>query len=114
MTYNDWLKIWTDSGKLDKRGRRSRNFAMCRKGDSGPYATWNVYIASVRKNLSDREKNKIKKEQDKNELIESLKNTIAAHNLVTPQWKSEEEKRQAKIKRKQYFSDRMKHIFYGK
>lgn len=38
LTYEEWLKIWTDSGKLHLRGRKGGGYVMARFGDVGPYS----------------------------------------------------------------------------
>lgn len=48
----DWWLIWQESGKWNRRGRRSGGFCMCRKGDVGPYSKDNVYIATFAENAS--------------------------------------------------------------
>ncbi len=44
LTFEEWLNIWTQSGKLDQRGLKRGQYVMCRNGDQGPYAVGNVYI----------------------------------------------------------------------
>jgi hypothetical protein len=44
LTFAQWWQIWQDSGKWAQRGRTG--YVMCRKGDVGPYAVGNVFIAS--------------------------------------------------------------------
>jgi hypothetical protein len=55
LTYEQWLSIWTKSGKLSQRGRRSHEFCMARKGDSGPYAVGNVRIVTNWQNHHERD-----------------------------------------------------------
>jgi hypothetical protein len=45
-------KTWADSGKWSERGQ-GHGYAMCRKGDVGPYAPENVYIATAVQNTLD-------------------------------------------------------------
>lgn len=40
-----WWSIWQQSGKWAQRGR-GQGYMMCRKGDLGPYAVDNVFIAT--------------------------------------------------------------------
>jgi hypothetical protein len=47
-----WWSIWEDSGKWSERGRGD-GYVMCRKGDAGPYAPGNVFIATARQNASE-------------------------------------------------------------
>ena len=51
LTYEEWLKIWNDSGKLEQRGRGANKFCMCRVGDLGSYAIGNVFIGTGRENV---------------------------------------------------------------
>jgi hypothetical protein len=48
----EWWTIWRDSGKWAERGGAKGCYVMCRKGDSGPYAVGNVYIATTEHNSS--------------------------------------------------------------
>jgi len=49
LSFDQWLKIWTDSGHLHERGRKSGQYVMARKGDKGPYSIDNVEIVTVTK-----------------------------------------------------------------
>jgi hypothetical protein len=46
-----WLEIW--DGKIAKRGKTLRSYCMCRHKDQGPYAPWNVRIATGYENKLD-------------------------------------------------------------
>jgi hypothetical protein len=48
-----WWSVWQASGHWEQRGR-GQGYCMCRKGDAGPYALGNVYIAPSRENSSAR------------------------------------------------------------
>lgn len=50
FTFESWWKIWEESGKWEERGTGPGQFYMCRKGDIGPYAPWNVDIKSHSEN----------------------------------------------------------------
>lgn len=50
LTFSQWWSLWQESGHWEDRGRRSGQYVMCRRGDFGPYAIGNVYIASVEHN----------------------------------------------------------------
>jgi len=50
LTYEQWIGIWTDSGRLLERGRAANEFCMARIGDSGPYAVGNVHICTNAEN----------------------------------------------------------------
>lgn len=60
FTYETWLKWWTDTGKLNKRGRKSQEYCMCRIGDKGPYSPDNVFCATNADNNRDAIKNGVK------------------------------------------------------
>jgi hypothetical protein len=46
-----WMDVW--EGKIAKRGRGLRALCMCRHKDEGPYAPWNVRIATGYENKLD-------------------------------------------------------------
>lgn len=46
-----WMEVW--DGKIAKRGRGLRALCMCRHKDEGPYAPWNVRIATGYENKLD-------------------------------------------------------------
>lgn len=52
-----WWSIWQQSGHWAQRGR-GQGYVMCRKGDNGPYAVDNVFIAPARENSSKQARNK--------------------------------------------------------
>lgn len=53
LNFWQWWTIWQESGRWDERGRGAEAFAMCRFGDTGPYAVGNVYIATNNQNWQD-------------------------------------------------------------
>jgi hypothetical protein len=53
LTFEEWSKIWTDSGKWELRGRNSGQYHMSRPGDQGPYAVDNVRIVLGTQNLNE-------------------------------------------------------------
>lgn len=57
LTLGQWWSIWEASGKWEQRGR-GQGYVMCRRGDAGPYAVGNVFIATARENCSDRRQKK--------------------------------------------------------
>lgn len=52
MNLWEWWTIWQQSGKWDQRGS-GQGYVMCRKGDLGPYAVGNVFIAPSPVNCSE-------------------------------------------------------------
>ena len=53
LTFEEWLKIWADSGHLRERGRGLGKYCMARYGDIGPYAVGNVKIILFGENTSE-------------------------------------------------------------
>jgi len=54
LSFREWIEIWTQSGKLDQRGRRRDQYVMARFGDIGPYALGNVKIITMLENRLER------------------------------------------------------------
>ena len=50
FTFDEWFKMWGDSGKWDERGTGSDKYCMARHSDSGPYSIDNVSIQTNREN----------------------------------------------------------------
>lgn len=53
LTWEQWLDVWTKSGKLAQRGRRLGQlgqYVMARFGDKGPYKLGNIKIIKCEKN----------------------------------------------------------------
>lgn len=50
MTFEEWLQVWIDSGKLHLRGNGRGKFCMARKNDLGDYAVGNVEIKACEEN----------------------------------------------------------------
>lgn len=53
LTLWQWWIIWQKSGHWQERGR-GQGYVMCRKGDLGPYAIGNVFIAKAIENSSNK------------------------------------------------------------
>ena len=51
LTFEEWLKIWEDSGHLYERGKGTGSYVMGRHGDKGPYAVGNVTIIRMKDNI---------------------------------------------------------------
>jgi len=51
ITFDEWLKLWVDSGKWEQRGRRKDQYCMSRIGDKGGYELGNVFIQSQADNV---------------------------------------------------------------
>jgi hypothetical protein len=50
LTYEQWLRIWKESGHFHERGRHRGQYVMSRPGDKGPYTVENVKIVLVIEN----------------------------------------------------------------
>lgn len=50
MTFEEWLRVWIDSGRLHLRGSGRGKFCMARKDDLGDYAVNNVVIKACEEN----------------------------------------------------------------
>lgn len=54
LTFEQWLKVWVDSGRYHESGSYSGQYCMARLGDVGPYALGNVRICTCNENASER------------------------------------------------------------
>lgn len=54
LTYEQWLKIWLDSGHWNNRGKGKGKYCMARTNDIGPYAVGNVRITTFEANRSEQ------------------------------------------------------------
>jgi len=59
LSFEQWLSIWNDSGKLNERGRGAKKYCMCRYNDIGSYEIGNVFIGTGRENVRDGNLGKI-------------------------------------------------------
>ena len=76
LTFEQWLFIWTESGKLEQRGRGAAKFCMCRHGDIGPYEIDNVFIGTGRENVRDGNLGK--------EMTQEVRDKISKANIGKP------------------------------
>lgn len=53
LSFEQWWKLWWDSGHWEERGPEPGSYVMCRRGDSGGYTENNVYIGTSQLNLFD-------------------------------------------------------------
>lgn len=44
LSFEEWSKIWEESGKIEQRGKGIDKYVMSRFNDSGPYSIDNVEI----------------------------------------------------------------------
>ena len=54
LTFEEWLKIWIDSGHLHERGRGIGKYCMARFNDKGAYEVGNVKIILFTENLREK------------------------------------------------------------
>jgi len=50
LTFEEWIQIWEQSGKLNSRGKRKGEYVMARYNDTGDYAVNNVFITTMEHN----------------------------------------------------------------
>lgn len=53
LTFEEWVKVWAESGKWDQRGRKRGQYCMSRINDVGHYELGNVEIKSHHENMLD-------------------------------------------------------------
>jgi hypothetical protein len=53
LSFDEWLTIWMDSGKIDSMGSGRGGYVLCRVGDLGHYEVGNVFVASGLDNVLD-------------------------------------------------------------
>lgn len=53
LSFEEWFKIWKESGHLHERGSRRGQYVMARFNDIGPYAIGNIKIITTEKNVSE-------------------------------------------------------------
>lgn len=59
LSFSEWWHFWKDH--YPRRGAREQDFCMARKGDQGPYALGNVYLATTAQNRRDYQYNPVAK-----------------------------------------------------
>jgi NUMOD3 motif len=57
LTFEEWFRIWTNSGHFNERGCRKGQYVMARTKDLGPYALGNVRICTVEENRAEQAAN---------------------------------------------------------
>lgn len=53
FTFETWMAMWQESGKLHLRGKGSGKYVMARRGDAGPYSPENCFICPFEQNIRD-------------------------------------------------------------
>ena len=64
FTFEEWEKVWSDSGHKNDRGIGSGKYVMARFLDKGPYSKENVEIIKCEKNASDARANHVRSLHD--------------------------------------------------
>ncbi len=65
LTFEEWLRIWVDSGHYHERGFRNGQYVMSRFGDKGPYSIDNVKIILAEENRKFKHTEKAKQQISK-------------------------------------------------
>jgi hypothetical protein len=73
LTFEEWLTIWNDSGKLAQRGRGANKFCMCRINDLGAYEVGNVFIGTGRENVRAGNLGKIDSDETRQKKSQSMR-----------------------------------------
>jgi hypothetical protein len=68
LSFEQWLLIWSQSGKLNERGRGANKYCMCRYGDIGAYEIGNVFIGTGKENVRDGNLGKVMTQEVKNKI----------------------------------------------
>lgn len=74
LTFDEWLKIWINSGHLPERGRGKGKYCMARPGDVGPYSVDNVKIILFGDNTREAHVGRVHSEETKKKQSELSKN----------------------------------------
>lgn len=53
LTFEEWWKLWSDSGHWEERGYGKNKYCLCRKKDLGNYEVGNIYIDLATNNCRD-------------------------------------------------------------
>lgn len=63
ISFEEWKKVWIESGFWDQRGRGAEKYCMCRIADKGCYELGNVFIAMNKTNISEGNLGKLDSEE---------------------------------------------------
>jgi hypothetical protein len=86
LTFEQWSRIWSDSGKLDRRGYRKGNYVMARFGDTGSYAIGNVEVILAEDNNRAANNGRKRTRRNKNNISQGIK---AYWTNLTPEQRAE-------------------------
>jgi hypothetical protein len=73
LTFEQWMAIWTESGKLHLRGRGAEKFCMCRNNDVGSYEVGNVFIGTGRENVKAGNLGKLDSDETRKKKSQSMR-----------------------------------------
>lgn len=73
LTFDQWIKIWKDSGKFSERGRGAAKYCMSRYGDKGAYEVGNVFIQLGKVNVAEGNLGKAMREDTRRMISEAHK-----------------------------------------
>lgn len=76
ISFEDWSKIWDQSGKWEQRGRGIGKYCMSRIGDTGPYSADNVFIQECVKNSGDKFRGSKQSQETKSRISKALTGVI--------------------------------------
>lgn len=104
LTFEEWWKIWSDSGHYHERGQHRGQYVMARIGDKGPYAVGNVKIVKHEENdsegalhpRSDEHKRKVTEVLTKRN--KTKKQRLAVSTSRKEYWEDEQHREQQSIR----------------
>jgi hypothetical protein len=107
--FEDWWKIWRDSGKWGERGCNRGQFVMARNGDSGSYRVGNVSIVEAGFNGSEALKGWGEKKRKRE--LPQINNNVTIQQYNKPKVEVPLEKFiEAKPKVEEIFLERAAHL----
>lgn len=69
LTFEEWLRIWVESGHLHERGCRKGQYVMSRKGDIGNYEVGNVEIKQQSDNIVEAQTGRKRSEEANRKIV---------------------------------------------
>lgn len=84
FTFEEWYKMWLDSGHWEERGCKRGEYCMARKRDIGPYSKENVLIQLSTQNNSDGHKGQLPINKGQKHTIEARQKISAKRKGRAP------------------------------
>ena len=56
LSFDEWWKLWQDSGQWNNRGVGRGKYLLCRTNDVGPYSILNTRIDTWENNMDERDR----------------------------------------------------------